>query len=227
MKALIIVLAILFLLLLILFSKVRLRISYTGRIRLFVSYLFVKVPLYPRKKRKKRKKKRKKKEKKQPEKKAEKHGEAPNAPAAKRPLSLGDIRFLVRVLSDALSGILSRASRHVRVTVNELSLTVGGADDAARAALEYGVLVQSASYLVALCEDTKLLSPVKPSALNLGVNFLSHENIFRFRATVSYPLIFLVPLLFTSLKKALTARSRWIRHGASKAKLQKKEKHHG
>ena len=220
MKALYIVLPILLFIALLLFSRVRFSFSYSGEIRLHISYLFVRIPLYPRKKSKPKAPKRKK----APVPMKDKHKAAtPQTPAkkegkkAKSPLKLGDIRFLLRLCREVVAHILDRASRHVRITVKRLALSIGGADDAARAAIEYGLVSQSVAYLLEFLRNTGFLKPPKRGAINVGVDFLEKENALHIRTDIACRLVFLIPFALSSLTKALSAKNRWKRHRARTA----------
>lgn len=222
MKALYIVLPILLFVALLLFSRVRIIFAYNGGIQLRISYLFVRIRLYPRNKRKPKKGKAKAEKKKTampadaPPPMAKKHTEKPKA-KKKPPLKLGDIRFLLRLCRDVIAHILDRASHHVRISVKHLSLSIGGANDAARAAIEYGIVSQSAAYLLEFLRNTGFLKKPKRGAINIGVNFLGEENDLAVRTDITCRLIFLIPFALSALTKALTAKSRWTRHRARAA----------
>lgn len=221
MKALYIVLPILLFIALLLFSRVRLSLSYNGTIQLRISYLFVRIPLYPRKKRKHKASAKKK-----------SHSAGKNAhptvseqqkkqkPQSKKkmPLRLGDIRFLLRLFREVIAHILDKASRHVRIRVRHLRLSIGGADDAARAAIEYGLVSQSVSYLLEFLRNTGFLKRPKKNAVLVGVDFLKKEHDLSLITDITCPLVFLIPIALSSLTKALSAKSRWTRHRARAAK---------
>ena len=219
MKALYIVLPILLLVTLLLFSRIRIVFAYNGGIHLRISYLFLRIRLYPRTKRKPKKAKIKTKKKKTDSPAAEapplakKHTTKAKS-KQKPPLKLGDIRFLLRLCRDVIAHILDRASRHVRISVKRLSLSIGGANDAARAAIEYGIVSQSAAYLLEFLRNTGFLKKPKRGAVNIGVNFLGEENDLAVRTEITCRLIFLIPFALSALTKALTAKSRWTRHRA-------------
>ena len=164
MKALYILLPILLFVLLLLFSRVRLSLVYDGRIQLRISYLFVRIPLYPRKKRRpKASAKRKNRKRSSHAQKMKIIAEAPeekprSEPPKKAPLRLGDIRFLLRLFREVIAHVLDSSSRHVRIRVKQLRLSIGGADDAARAAIEYGLVSQSVAYLLEFLKSTGFLT---------------------------------------------------------------------
>ena len=234
MTALYILLSILLLVALLLFSRVRLSLIYNGAIRLRIQYLFVRISLYPRPARKPKRvsAKKKKRPKEAPPAMGAKHTKKPGKKSG-QPLKLGDIRFLLRLFRDVIAHVLDKASRHVRIRIKHLRLSIGGADDAARAAIEYGLVSQSVAYLLEFLQNTGFLKRPKARAINVGVNFLDNEHDLAIRTDIACPLIFLIPLTLSSLTKALTAKNRWSRHRARTAakaqdkNQQKKENDNG
>lgn len=218
MRALLIVLPILAFLLLLLFAKLRFSLSYGEGLSLSVRYLFLRFSLYPRKRKLKPKKKKKKKEKRKIPSQDTAKKAKPDTKKKKRKLAFGDIRFLLRVLSETLAKILDKASRHVRIVVKELRITIGGERDAAVAAIEYGLLSQAASYLLAYLDHTGFLTPPRDGAIDLRVDFTDREHTLSARIDIACPLIFLIPLLFSTLTQALAAKGRWSRHRSSSQK---------
>ena len=220
MRALVIVFSILAALLLLLLAKLRITLSYGDELSLSARYLLFRFSLYPRKRRRKKPTKTVKK-KKSSETATTKATDKKGASSEKKPkrrLSFGDIRFLLRILRETLAKILDKASRHVRITVRELRVTIGGERDAAAAAIEYGLVSQTASYLLAYLDHTGFLKPPRAEAIDLRVNFTERGHTLAARIEVSCPVIFLIPLLFSSLAQALAARGRWSRYRAASAK---------
>ena len=238
MKALYIVLPIVFFIALLLFSKVRFSFSYDRSIGLRISYLFVRIPIYPRNKKSKKHKNEKNENSPRPK---DKHATVPPAEQKqkkkkrkrKAPLTLGDMRFLLRLTHDVISHILDRASRHVRIEVKKLRLSIGGSNDAARAAIEYGLVSQSVAYLLEFLGSTGFLKRPKKRAIDVGVNFLAEENDLTLRTDITCRLVFLIPFALSALTKALAAKSRWTHHRARAEKMlqdnnqQKKENDNG
>ena len=218
MRALLIVLPILAALLLLLLSSLRITLSYGGELALSIRYLFFRFSLYPRKKKGKKKKRKKKKASGTATKTATTKKPPATAKKQKKRLSFGDVRFLLRVLRETLAKILEKASRHVRITLRELRITIGGERDAAVAAIEYGLISQTVSYLLAYLDHTGFLKPPRDGAIDLRVDFTEREHTLSAKILISCPLIFLIPLLFSSLTHALAAKGRWSRHRAASAK---------
>lgn len=221
MRALFIIASILAAILLLLFAKLHISLSQNGSTALSIRYLFFRFSLYPRKPRKPSKKGKKKKRRSAKTAAAAKHkAESKTAKGKSKPkrrLTLGDIRFLLRLLRELVGSLLSKASRHVRITLKELRIRIGGEQDAARAAIEYGLVAQSASYLLAYLDHTGFLKPPRNGAIDLEVDFTEREHALSARIDLSCPLIFLIPLLFSALMQALKAKARWSRHRAGAA----------
>ena len=218
MTALYVIISIILLVVLLLLARLRFSLAYDGEIRLRISYLCIRFSLYPRKKRKPKKTSKNKKKRLNPAKKHTPPNRGTGATAKKKkPLRLKDIRFLLRLFREVLSHVLAKASRHVRIRIKHLRLSIGGADDAARAAIEYGVVSQSVSYFLEFMRNTGFLKPPKARAVNVGVNFLEEEHELALRIDVTCPLLFLIPLALSSLTKALTAKNRWSRYRARTA----------
>ncbi len=212
MKALFIILPIATLLLFLLFSRLVFSLSYDGRILLSARYLFIRIALYPRRKKSKTKEKKRRKK--------QKKGDViKNAQKAKerRSLSISDIRFLIQILSEAAGKIVDKATRHVRIHVKSLEVRIGGLDDAARAAIEYGVVTQATSYFLAYLEHTGFLAPPRQHAVSVEADFLNRGSTLKARFEIACPIIFLIPLLTSALSTALLTRNRWMRRRGRKS----------
>ncbi len=241
MRALLIILPILLFILILLFARLRLLLCYEGGLCLSLSYLFLRFRLYPRKRRRKKKKRKKGKiaqrmaasHEKKGHAKQEKGVSRPKGGGKKKPLSLGDIRFLLVVLREVLASLLERSSRHVRIRIRRLTLSIGGSEDAAKAAIEYGLAAQAVAYLTAFLANTGFLKEPRRGAIDLRVNFLEKQHAFSVRTEIACPLIYLIPLAISALMQALSAKRRWThrRGGGAKPKNTetnaKKEKNNG
>lgn len=220
MNIVLILLSILTLLLLLLFSRVKLFLSYHNEIRCTIRYLPLRFTLYPRKKTKKRKKAKTAKAKSSHSQAAKKP--VTRAPQKERTLRLSDIRLLLRLFSDVLGDILEKASHHVRIRIRSLHLSVGGAENAARAAIEYGILTQATTFFLAYLDDTGFLKPVREKDIDVRVNFLESGYEFSLYTSAECRLIFLIPLIFQSGLRVLKAKNKWTRYRARTAAHRKK-----
>lgn len=212
MTLLFILLAVFLLIAFLLLARVRFCLSYDGSFRLTARYTLFRIPLYPRKPGAKKAKRSK------TIKKSTTPGTHPPAKKEKKPLHIGEVRFLLGVVREVVEGIFERASHHVRIVIRELKVTVGGADDAARAAIEYGLLSQSVSYLLAYLDNASFLAPPKRGAVSIETDFLSRGHSLRVRTEIVCPLLFLIPLLLFSLSKALAAKRKFTRYRSRKIK---------
>ncbi len=169
-------------------SPIHIRFSYDGAIRLSVRYLFVNIPLYP-KKPKKKKPKKKKKTKTEPisPKKPEKPKKAKKKPMPR--LGFADIRMLLKLALRFLREVLDKASGHLKIRVRRLQIILGGAEDAAAAAIEYGLISQSVAYLFAALDETPFLKTRRRDTRQLSVDFLAKEHRFAADIDVTCPLI--------------------------------------
>ncbi|MBO7293023.1 MAG: hypothetical protein J6V07_03715 [Clostridia bacterium] len=206
MTTLFILLSILLLIILLLLARVRFCFSYDGSFSLTLRHILLRIPLYPRKPRAKKARQKREKPK------GSSHSVRPSAKKEKKPLRIGEIKFLLGVVREVAESIFERASRHVRIVIRELKITVGGADDAARAAIEYGLLSQSVSYLLAYLDNTGFLAPPRQGAVDIETDFLARGHSLRVRTEIACPLLFLIPLLLVSLSKALAAKGKWTRY---------------
>ena len=224
MKALCIIASVFFLLFLLLFSRVRVALSYDGRLRLRLSYLFLSFSLYPRRGHAKKPKKKKRSKK---EGGTTLHKSSATKKSEKRPLSLSDVRLLLSLFREVLEKLIERSSRHVRLRVHRLHITIGGERDAARAAIGYGVLSQSLSYLIAYLQSTGYLERRGIRDVDIQVKFLSRGHSLDARVDVHCRFLFLVPLLFSTLMHALTVRNRWVHQRTKKNNPSTKETNYG
>lgn len=139
---------ILLLLVLLLLVRLRFDITCTEEVTLRLRILGIPIPLYPAAPKKVRVSKfrrgyPKEKEAKKP---AERKAKAPAKPAKKIPL--GEKIDIVLAL---VKKLCKKLCRHLRLDVSHIVITIG-ADDAASAAITYGIVSQSVAYLLAFLD---------------------------------------------------------------------------
>ncbi len=226
MIALYIIGGILLLLALLLFARVRLVLSYEGRPRLELRYLFFRFRLYPRPKKKpprysrraarklKRelKRRRRAKQKQAQTKPAPKAGgKAPKKPAAHHALHFSDIRLLLNLLKSFLKPVTGQARNHTTVRIRRLWITVGG-EDAAAVALQYGAVSQLLAYFLAFLDHNLRVRNRRRAKIGVNADFLSEGYTLHLDAALSCPLIFAAGLVLTALKGGLYSYKKWNRH---------------
>lgn len=182
MTALIIILAIVILIALLLSVKVVLRITYADSLAIYLKILFVKIRLYPSKKREKKyphsmsrrkakkikdslygKKKlsKKKKQKKDKKGKPDKEEEAP------------DLISIVSIVTSFVKSFLKVFAGSVRLKFSRLKIVVAS-EDAATTAITYGAVTQGINVLFPLLEGIKNVKKLPPKKeLSVRADFLS------------------------------------------------------
>lgn len=182
MTALIIILAIVILIALLLSVKVVLRITYADSLAIYLKILFVKIRLYPSKKREKKyphsmsrrkakkikdslegKKKlsKKKKQKKDKKGKPDKEEEAP------------DLISIVSIVTSFVKSFLKVFAGSVRLKFSRLKIVVAS-EDAATTAITYGTVTQGINVLFPLLEGIKNVKKLPPKKeLSVRADFLS------------------------------------------------------
>ncbi len=148
MRALYIITPILLLLLFCLFARVRVILVYKRDTRAYIRFLFLRFPLYPRKKKKirvsdfsyKNLKKRKKK-------KIPTNNSKQTSPPRQRNAKQG-LSFFYRIFKT----LYPRLLRYFRIDATRIHITVG-TGDAAKTAIAYGVVSQSVSYICAILDQ--------------------------------------------------------------------------
>lgn len=182
MTALIIILAIVILIALLLSVKVVLRITYADSLAIYLKILFVKIRLYPSKKREKKyphsmsrrkakkikdslegKKKlsKKKKQKKDKKDKPDKEEEAP------------DLISIVSIVTSFVKSFLKVFAGSVRLKFSRLKIVVAS-EDAATTAITYGAVTQGINVLFPLLEGIKNVKKLPPKKeLSVRADFLS------------------------------------------------------
>lgn len=129
----------------VIFSKLKLCITYGDDLHVVAKLHFIKYTIYPAKEKKKKTKPANKK-KKNKVKKAQ--GSKGNAPKKKK-----GAYETVSFVGSLIRELLSRFSKALSVNINKLRVVVGGAEDAARAAMEYGAVCAAVQSLLAYVDN--------------------------------------------------------------------------
>lgn len=207
---LIVLCALLFLLALLLFLRVRLTVRAGDAVVLELKILFLRFRLYPKKKKikprdysarklariKKKEAKRVEKSKKKKQKHQKEHKES--EPGA--PLTLRDKLALARALCAAL---IRRTRKHLHLRAARLHIRVATGDPATTA-LAYGAVSQSVAYLLAGLDQLTRLKAAEPD-VSVYADFLGERSQIEANVTFSIRiwglLVTAIPLLFTFINK--------------------------
>lgn len=172
---------ILLLLVLLLLVRLRFDINCTEEVTLRLRILGVPIPLYPAAAKKVRVSKfrrgyPKEKEAKKP---AERKAKAPAKPAEKIPL--GEKIDIVLAL---VKKLCKKLCRHLRLDVSHIVITIG-ADDAASAAITYGIVSQSVAYLLAFLDAHLNIRKKRRGEIAVRCDFTAARTACDIRITAS------------------------------------------
>jgi hypothetical protein len=102
----------------------------------------------------------------------------------KKKKSIGEILDLLRLITALLGVVIRKFSKHIRIHLSRLKLTVATAD-AATTAVAYGAATQTLSVLFPLLESVKQIRLPKENELDVGIDFLSDTPSFDLKLSVS------------------------------------------
>ena len=190
MPALIIILCIVAITTLLLFTKVTLRIRYKESLCVALKILFIKIQLYPSKKKNKRYKhsmsKRKAKKirdslKKKPKKerklfkKKKKEDEKEKEKKKEKKLSKNDILSIISIIISFVKNFIRLFSSSIRLKASRINLIVA-TDNAASTAITYGAVTEGINVLFPLLDGLKTVKKLPHGKdLSVGVDFLAEE----------------------------------------------------
>lgn len=165
----------------VLFLKVRLCLIFENDLVVRIKILLFNIDLFPKKQKKlkpsdyslkklerKQKKLAKKQKKKQPQEKIEPQPTAKPAKAEK----IKDVLDIVKIV---LENVMSPFGKYLKVEIIKLYVRIG-TDDAARTALVYGLVSQTASYIIGLLSHLTNVDIKKKNSINISPDFLSETS---------------------------------------------------
>lgn len=172
---------ILLLLVLLLLVRLRFDITCTEEVTLRLRILGIPIPLYPAAAKKVRVSKfrrgyPKEKEAKKP---AERKAKAPAKPAEKIPLS-----EKIDIVLALVKKLCKKLCRHLRLDVSHIVITIG-ADDAASAAITYGIVSQSVAYLLAFLDAHLNIRKKRRGEIAVRCDFTAARTACDIRITAS------------------------------------------
>ncbi len=171
LKILLCLLAVIFALILFLLTqKIKLCITYGEDMSVVAKLLFFKYRLYPIEKKSKNKKRKKTKPKK---KKASATGSKQATGSKPKKSILDTISFVTTLIRE----LISHFKKALSVDINKVIITLGGADDAALAAIEYGAVCVSAQTLLALADNFPDRVKVNSTPV-VDIDYLSKKSGF-------------------------------------------------
>ena len=167
----------LFLIILLLFVRVRFCILCGSEFSACVRVLFLRFPIYPKKKKIKLRdftpksiSKRISKNRKILEKEEQKTARKEKKPKPSR--SMEDVMGIIRTTRQILSAVVGRFARYLRVDVSRFYLRVA-AGDAAKTAIMYGVAVQGVQYVITILEQVGNLKTKDNMSIRVECDYLA------------------------------------------------------
>ncbi len=201
-----ILLACILFLLLLLFIRLRVSLIYNGDVRVYLKILFLRIPLYPKKKRVRIRDfsyKNLKKRKKKPREVA-KHEATPK----KKPSFFE--RFTT--FTDIFTSLYERFLKYFRMDVRRLRITVA-TGDAAETAVLYGVVSQSLAYLLAFLDRHTNFHPSYRADIGVYADFIGQKSTADCDLTFSLRVYQLIHLGLKFARVFLTKKQGKIKGG--------------
>ena len=186
MTALIIIGSVLLFLAFLLFLGIKLTIAYDGNVSLWISVLFVKIKLIPKKEKRgpksmsrskaeKIKQKLEKKRRKKLEKKKDKAEKKTQGRGKKEKKSLSEILDIIDLSKKLLSAIVKKLFKHLCIHAMRIKLKIA-MEDAAKTAIAYGAVTQAINLLFPILEDLKGFKTPQRNNIDVQADFLSEES---------------------------------------------------
>lgn len=177
----VILLVVAFLLLLVLFSRIRICIKYNDAILVFLQFFFLRFTLYPKEKKINLKefsakginKKLKKDSVIIEKKKASESKKRGNKDKKKK---LAGVVETLELVSELLTQIVGRFLKYLRIKAARVRVTVA-TDDAAKTALQYGLAVQAVQYILTILENVTNFSVEKNGEISVDCDYCSEKPI--------------------------------------------------
>ena len=173
--------ALLALIVLLMFLRVKIRIRYDGDFSAVLKILFVRINIFPKIVKKVRVrdyspariKKRQEKARKKAEKK--KAGKESRSEEKKSLLGYGDVGTLLSAVKEIVSVLFKYFFRYLRVDLSKLIIRVS-ADDAFKTSMLYGIIYKSVSYILALLGKFMNINTKRKSIIDVKADFLSGKT---------------------------------------------------
>lgn len=218
MIAIYIVLSVLLLLFLVAMLPVSLTVKYKDEVSLTASVLAVKIPIYPRQKKKvkisdysKKSLERRRRKALKKRLKAEKKLKASKRKALQKKASsskekkslLDNLELIYELLSTYVSGVI----KHVKVKTTRIVLTIGS-DDAAKTAMLYAAASNAVALIVTFLDNCKRLKSFNGSQISVNADFVSEKCSADIEISFSMRIWQVLNTLFATALKYVTKKSK-------------------
>jgi hypothetical protein len=140
--------------------------------------------------------------------------------------------MLLRLAFRFLKEVERKANGHLHFRIQRLDIVLGGAEDASAAAIRYGIISQTAAYLLEAATETRYFKNSRRDVRNISVDFLSDKHTFRLQCSAACSVIHILSLAVFALLRGTKSYNTFKRHrlrGALKKQnsAQEKESFHG
>ena len=201
--------------------KVTLTVKYDGDVKLFARVLFVRIKLYPRKKKKHKRSMSAKKAQKVKKKKAKCVSDTGKKKEKKPKKTPSEIIEIIQVVCMIVKEVVSNLSKYLRIKIAKIHIKIA-TDDAAHTAIAYGAVTQSINVLFPLLENVKNFSMPKRRDIDIRSDFTSEECemdlCLRFSVRVWQAALIAIKVLIKFIKHSIKSLEK---------KERKERKNHG
>jgi len=212
MIALYIVLSVLLLLFIISLLPVSLSLKYRDEVSLTASVAAIKIPLYPKKKKKvkisdytlkKTEKQKKKASKKELKRQNQKYVKKTNGKPKEKKTLLENLGLIRELLGAFIGGVV----KHAKIKTEKIVLTVA-TDDAAKTALLYAAVNNAVLLIVAFLDSCKKIEKLHKSEISVNADFLAEKCSADVEISFSLRVWHLIKILFASALKYVTHKTK-------------------
>ena len=198
---------------LLLVTRIRIFFSYSDKILLYVKILFLKINILPGKSRKpklrnfkiKRYRKRRIKEIKKAQRdskkkkdREKKHAKPEKEEEGPKPSLADNVRYIINLIRHVLFLVLKKLIGYIRIDIERLHITVG-TGDAAKTAVNYGLISQSVSYLLELLSQNTHCRTGTPGSISVNPDFIAEKTTADVSLSVSIRIWQIFALAFKAL----------------------------
>lgn len=179
--------AVILLIVLLLFSKLKLVLIYDDDFSVYFKFLFLKFKIFPSKDKKSKPKKGKSK------------SEKKKKPTHKVKTSPSKIIKLIQAMKDIVSDLASSILGKLHFNFVKLHADIG-CEDASKTALAYGAVTQSVAYAIEFIDNISNVDKTRSSDIDIRANFISQKSWVELNCVLYLRVISVFPLGIKGLK---------------------------
>lgn len=181
--------AIILLIFLVLFSKIKLILVYDDSFSVCIKLWFLKFKLYPSENKEHKKKEKPKKA----------DSKAQKKPKEKAKMSPDKIIKLIKAMKDIVADLISSFFGKLHINFVKIHADIG-CEDACKTALAYGAVTQSVAYVIEFLDNITNVDKSRSSDIDIRANFISQKSWVELNCLLYLRVISLFPLGIKGLK---------------------------